>query len=314
MVESSFRLLASDGAALNVNRWIPDAAPKGILFISHGMGEHGARYAALAQSLEVDDWVVYASDHRGHGRTATETQDLGYLGDGIGWPHLVEDLRLVAQRAAEDYPGLPIFLYGHSFGTLIAQAFIAHHGALLAGCALSGMPTPLEPGLKIAGKAVVSLGMLFKGPRGKANLIKGMTFGQYNKAFAPNRTECDWLTRDEKIVDRYLADPFCAFTCSYSFYRETDSCLDYVYGSDSLDGVPKNLPLYFFCGQKDQVIGSVPAFNAVVQRYRKLGIADIESRIHEGARHEVVNETSREQVIKELRAWLFARRSESAKA
>ena len=138
MRSSTFTLASGDGLALFVYRWLPEAAPKAVVQIAHGLVEHAGRYARLAKALTRAGYAVYAGDHRGHGRTAPTPEDFGFFAERDGWRKCVDDLWGLNQRIATDYPGLPIVLIGHSMGSFMAQHFIGEHGEALSGVVLAG--------------------------------------------------------------------------------------------------------------------------------------------------------------------------------
>lgn len=302
MRSEPFSLDCSDGKSLHVHAWLPEGEVRGVVLVSHGMAEHGGRYARFARRLADAGWAVYAPDLRGHGKTAP-AGELGYLGKGVGFRRLVEDLREVGEEGHRRHAGRPLVLFGHSFGSLLAEAYLSLYGAKLAAWAVSGVPTPSSPALEAAGNLVIGLGALFKGERAPGTLPKNMTFGQYAAAFAPLRTPCDWISRDQAEVDAYIADPFANFTCSYGFYRELQALIHFLYREDAIAAAPKDIPLYFFAGQADPVIGSPEAFGSLVERYKARGCR-VESHLYPGARHEVLNETNRDEVEADFLAWL----------
>ena len=204
-----FRLQAEDGAQIHVYRWLPDGSPRAAVQIAHGLAEHAGRYARLAEALTGAGYAVYANDHRGHGQTAAR-DDLGFFAERDGWAKCLADLWALNRRIASDMPGAKIVFLGHSMGSFMAQRFIAEHGEALAGAVLSGSNGP-PPSIAAIGRLIARIERLRLGPRGKSPLLAQMFFGAFNKKFAPNRTDFDWLSRDPAEVDKYVADPLCGF-------------------------------------------------------------------------------------------------------
>ena len=187
MEATSFTLRAAEGVEIYVRRWAPDAAPKAVVQIAHGLAEHGGRYARLAHALTDAGYVVYASDHRGHGRSAARADDLGFFAARDGWAMVLGDLSQVRRRIAGDHPDQPIVLIGHSMGSFMAQHLMSEHGGAFAGVVLSG--TGGKPSaLAAVGRLVAPLERWRLGARGHSKLLQAFSFGAFNKQFAPART------------------------------------------------------------------------------------------------------------------------------
>jgi alpha-beta hydrolase superfamily lysophospholipase len=313
MKSADFLHVASDGKALFVRKWLPAGAPKAILLIAHGMAEHSARYERLAAAMAASGWVSYAPDHRGHGRTAADAGEgsageLGWLAERDGFARVRDDLRELALFASAENPGAPLFLLGHSMGSLLAEAYLAAYGQGLAGCVLSGVLSPPPPFLMASGRLIAAIGSAFKGQRAPARMLHKMSFDSSNKDFEPARTPADWLSRDAAEVDKYVADPLCGFVCSFGFYRDFLSGFSLVYGRGSgLSSLPKGLPLLIVAGAEDPVGGAQGFVSILADRLKAAGPQDIETRLYPGARHEILNETNREEVLGDIKGWLDSR-------
>jgi len=281
------------------------------------MAEHSLRYARLAQRLGDEGIEVWAADQRGHGKTAKNVQNnagrgglLGHCADVDGFARVTQDIDILNRAIRKEYPDLPLFLMGHSWGSFIAQNYIEKFDGqgevpvTLSGCILSGTRGP--DGIKIAmGAPFMSLLAFIIGKRRKSKVAKAMADGPYNKAFRPNRTEFDWLSRDTKEVDAYVADPFCGVLCSVGFYRDMARALKRIHRPEEMEKIRKELPVYVISGGADPVgdMGDSPA--ALVVAYRHLEIADLETVIYPDARHETLNETNRDEVQESLLSWLL---------
>jgi alpha-beta hydrolase superfamily lysophospholipase len=271
------------------------------------MNDHKERFLSLGQTLAGTGLAVYMPDLRGHGDT-DPGENKGYLADANGFDRVVQDLVELARFGVEEQRAgsgvkLPVYYFGHSFGALLGLALAGTYGAEFAGVMLSAPPQRPDFFTSFFGKIVVWIGKLFKGPHAPAALPNTMTFGGYAKTIEGAQTKFDWLTRDPKIVADYIADPKCNFVCSYSFYGDLMYGLAKVYGKGFLDGIPKNLPLYLFCGSKDPVIGQKSGFEALADQLRALGLTDFEAKCYEGGRHESLNELNKEEVLKDVAAW-----------
>ena len=305
-----------DGTCLFLRRWKTKATPKAVLHIVHGMAEHSKRYNGLARLLVEEGIEVWAADQRGHGETARNKQNkigsgglLGHCADRDGFSRVTADIDILNKAIKREYPNLPLFLMGHSWGSFIAQNYIENfeggeNRVTLAGCILSGTRGP--DGIKIAvGSAAMSFLAFIFGQRKGSRIAKAAADGPYSKAFKPNRTEFDWLSRDEKVVDAYAADPFCGFLCSTGFYRDMALALKHIHLPAEMGKIRKKLPVYVFSGSADPVgdMGASPAALAVA--YRHLGIEDLETVLYPDARHETLNETNKDEVQASLVSWLL---------
>jgi alpha-beta hydrolase superfamily lysophospholipase len=305
MQASSRTLTTPDGVALALYRWLPDGPPKAAVQIVHGLAEHAERYARLAEALTVAGYGVYASDQRGHGRTATRAEDLGFFAERDGWRRLLDDLWQVNRQIAADHPGLPLLLIGHSLGSFLAQHLISEHGDALAGVVLSasdGKP----PLLASAGRVIARVERLRLGQRGRSALLHGLAFEAFNKTVAPTRTSADWLSRDPAEVDKYVADPRCGFVTTTQGWIDFLDALPEIARPERQARVPKQLPLYIIAGTADPVSDGAKRLQQLLAAYGKAGLEHVTHRFYEGARHELFNETNRDEVTRDLIRWLDA--------
>jgi alpha-beta hydrolase superfamily lysophospholipase len=266
-----------------VHRWRGDNNPQAILVIAHGMGEHALRYARLAEAMNNAGFVVYANDHRGHGATVPDASQLGEYGEA-GWRGLVDDEKAVIARAKEDYPGLPVVLMGHSMGSMVVQHLLTEASDLVDSAALSGTT------------AVDVMAAAVADP--DTDVFEAM-----NAAFAPTRTESDWLSRDDAEVDKYVADPLCGFTVSDASTASLGEAGIAFSTPEAISKIRKDLPLYIFSGDLDPVGLNGELVSLVAERYRDAGIRNIDLKLYKNARHEVFNETNRDEVTADFVAW-----------
>lgn len=306
MADSTFTLTTPDGTAVHVSRWMPTGEPRAVVLVAHGMVEHAARYDHLARLLTSHGYAVYAPDHRGHGHTVTSGSGmLGHLGDEGGFAAVVDDLLALSEQIRAELPGVPLVLLGHSMGSFLARAYAARYGEHLAALVLSG--TAGRPGpLAWLGLQVASLEARVRGPQAPSRLMTALTMGPYNAKFRPNRTRSDWLSRDPEQVDAYEADELSGAVASAGFYRDLFTGLRWVSEPAVAAQMPKDLPVHLVAGEVDPVGGAVGT-DDVAAMFRDVGMQDVSVRIWPGARHEVFNETNREEVETEFVAWLDAR-------
>jgi alpha-beta hydrolase superfamily lysophospholipase len=303
MNESTFILRASDGVDLFVRRWLPAGAPKAVLQIAHGLAEHSERYARLAEALTGAAYATYANDHRGHGHTAKAPAELGFLAKREGWRKCLDDLLMLNRHVAGEHPGAPIFLLGHSMGATMAQQFITEHGDSIAGVILSG-PNGQPTAMAGIGRLITCVERLRLGRRGYSALIGKLTFGAFNKPFAPTRTEFDWLSRDPAEVDKYVADPLCGFPASVELWRELLAAWAKISRPASYERIPKDLPVYVIAGKRDPVSAGGRQIKPMLAAFRAAGVKNVECRIYADARHELLNEINRDEVTRDLIEWL----------
>ena len=276
-----FAFTSADGTRVACLRWPALTEPVGVLQIAHGMGEHALRYARPAEFFARAGFDVYANDHRGHGKTAGKAA-LGDFGKA-GWDGLVADMVTLTEKARADAPGLPLVLLGHSMGSFAAQQYVLDHGALIDGLVLSGSAAADHLGLS---------------PDREVDL------SAINAPFEPARTPFDWLSRDAAEVDKYIADPFCGFGVDRESARSMALSLARTVDPAELAKIRKDLPIYIFAGDADPVNGNLERLKPVAERYRAAGIRDVTERYYTAGRHEMFNETNREEVQNDLLAWL----------
>ena len=297
-----FSYSGADGLPIHVNRWQGEKDPKAVVQIVHGMAEHGARYERLAEQMNEFGYVVYANDHRGHGQSIPEGEIPGHMADTDGWNKAVEDLYIFNRQIAVEHPGLPILMLGHSMGSFMVQQYMAEHGDTIVGAALSATNGP--PGaLGKIGQLVTRLEKLRLGPKGHSPVMAGMTFKAFNKQFVPNRTEFDWLSRDEVEVDKYIADPLCGFDCSVASWLGLLDALTKIAGAQAIRKMNKQMPTFVFNGSEDPVGENTKGVKRLLAIYHKHGFTRVTHKFYVGGRHEMLNETNRDEVMTDIIAW-----------
>jgi alpha-beta hydrolase superfamily lysophospholipase len=299
MPGSEFELRTGDGQSLLARRWLPEGRPRASVQIAHGLAEHSARYARLAGALNAAGYAAYANDHRGHGPKAAPA-DLGHFGDEGGWGKVVGDLWTMNRLIAKEQPGLPIIFLGHSLGSFLGQDFVAEHSDALAGAVFSGS-NGKPPAIATLGRLIARAERLRLGKRGSSRIIDSMWFGAFNKPFAPARTPFDWLSRDAKEVDAYVADPYCGFPFTNQLAIDVLDALPRLLAPARLARIRKDLPIYVFSGERDPVGANI---KGLIDDLKGAGFTRVTTRIYPDARHETLNETSRDEVTHDLIAWL----------
>ncbi|MGQ0576990.1 MAG: alpha/beta fold hydrolase [Pseudonocardia sp.] len=284
MARSSLLVGTSDGTRLIGQRWSTDGAARAAVVLAHGMGEHSLRYERLARALNAVGVDVLAVDHRGHGRTAgVAGAPLGSLG-AAGWDGIVADFALVVRSTAGERPDLPIVALGHSMGSWVVQQFLLDHSDEVAAAVLSGSGA-LE---MIA--AVVD-------PSAELDLTA------FNAPFQPARTDYDWLSRDPAEVDDYVAEPLCGFGLDAAGVAGMLAAAPRLADPGAVGALRDGFPLYVVSGGDDPVHAGRAWLDPLVARYRDAGVA-VTARVYDGARHEVFNETNRDEIVADLIGWL----------
>jgi len=278
-----FTFTGRDGTVITAYRWEPSGAPRGVVQLTHGMGEHLLRYDHLATTLAAAGFLVQGQDHRGHGATAGSPDTFGLLG-ADGWNSLVDDIDVLVERTHDRMADVPVVLFGHSMGSFAAQQYMLDHSDRIAGLALSGTAAIdlLEPAL---------------------DLDAPIDLSGFNAPFV-HRTGYEWLSRDDAQVDAYVADERCGFGLDAEGGKAMFARAREVADPDRLAGIRKDLPIHIMVGELDPVNGQLALVNALVERLQTAGLTDVTLTVWSDARHEIFNETNRDEVEADLLAWL----------
>jgi alpha-beta hydrolase superfamily lysophospholipase len=302
MLESDFRLPAKDGTPLFVREWLPDGKPRAVIQIVHGMAEHSARYARLAQTLNQHGYAVYADDHRGHGKTVQRSEDLGHFGDEDSWNLVVGDLLAISEEIKSRHPGLPHIALGHSMGSFMLRSALLQRPRDWTAVVLSGTGHS-PPIVQRLNRITPRVERKRLGKRGKSPLIRKFSFEAFNAKFE-QRTGADWLSRDNAEVDKYVADPLCGFECSVQLWYDMFGGLRQIFNDAALQKLPPELPLYVMSGARDPVGGDLREIKRLHSALDKAGLRNVTVRAYPEARHELFNETNRDEVTRDLIAWI----------
>ncbi len=284
MQESTFTFSGRDGTDVFARSWRPDGSVRAVVQIAHGMGEHSGRYARFAEALVDAGYWAVANDHRGHGRTAVDPEHFGDFGPG-GWDGLVDDLLVLGERLDDESGALPRVVFGHSMGSFAVQRLIVDHSPTMHGAILCGT-TAVD----------VLAGAVTEG--------SGADLTSFNAAFEPARTDYDWLSRDPAEVDEYVADPMCGFGVDATGMASMAEHAPRHADADALSAIRNDLPILLIAGATDPINFGLTLVELVAQRYRDAGLVDIETRWYDNARHELLNETNRDEVTADVMTWL----------
>jgi len=290
------------GTRLHYYRWLPAGTPVATIQIAHGMGEHAARYDWAARELNAAGYAVYADDHRGHGRTAAD-DGLGDLG-ADGWNRTISDAYDLHRQIGADFPDLPHVLLGHSMGAMLTQQYLYRHAGGLSAVVISGSPGFGGAFQLWLSHTIARFERWRRGPAGESPLLQKMIFGDANKNFdGPGATGFEWLSRDAEQVQRYVDDPLCGFVLRSGSLADLFAGAREARRKESVDGIPTDLPVYVFSGADDPVHGEQKGLERLLDAYRRQ-LDNVTWKIYPGGRHEMLNETNRQEVMDDLRGWL----------
>ena len=273
---------------------------RGIVQLSHGMCEHIGRYSEFAEYLTSHGFAVCGNDHLGHGESAASTDELGYFSKDNGWQNAVGDLHTLTSMMKDEYPTIPYFIFGHSMGSFLARAYSARYGDGLSGavfCGTSGGVPAMGAQLRL-----ISTISALRGDRYRSEWLYRTGFRSYTKRIPGLRTDQDWLSRDEGVVDRYIADERCMFKFTANGYENLMGVLRHVSSKEWYSAYSATLPTLIISGDMDPV-GDYGKGPTKVFRRLSDGGCDVRLHLYSGARHELLNETNRAEVYRDLAAF-----------
>ena len=283
-------------------RWMPEGEPKAVLQIVHGIAEFAERYDAFADYLTKLGFVVVAEDHMGHGRSINGDGIQGYFHGG--WFSAVADTYRLLTDTKREFPDLPYILFGHSMGSFMARTILCKYpdSGISAAviCGTGWQPTFALPALIKVVEAICKK----TGETRPNEKLQGMVFGSYNNKVAHPRTPYDWLTRDRKIVDAYIAHPLCGFTASCGLLREMMKGIYYIQQPRNLATMRKDLPVFFIAGGDDPVGTYGKGVRQAAEAFRKAGMTDVSVKIYPLCRHEILNEINKEEIYGDVTEWI----------
>ena len=283
-------------------RWMPETPPKGIVQIVHGISEFVERYDEFANSLTASGFAVVAEDHMGHGQSIGPECPKGYFAGG--WFTAVEDTMQLMNDTMAQFPGVPYILFGHSMGSFMARTILAKYpNSGIAGAIICG--TGWQPRAALPLLSPVIDGICKKhGESTPVPALHKMIFGSYNNRIKNPRTDFDWLTRDDAIVDAYIAHPLCGFVPACGLLRDMLRGIAYIEQPKNLDNMKKHLPVLFIAGQEDPVGPYGKGVEHTQKVFQKAGMVRTEIKIYPGCRHEILNEINRQEVFQDVLTWL----------
>ena len=291
---------------IHARKCTPDGAPRAVIQIAHGVAEHINRYDDFMSFLAENGFVVAGNDHLGHGQSFESVGDMGFFAEEDGWDRVVEDMDKLRDIMRQAYPDLPYIFFGHSMGSFLTRTYLIRYPEKYDAAILSGTGHQGKA-LVLAGSAAAELMVKTKGPRGDGKVLNDMAFGSYCKQIADPRTPFDWLSRDEAVVDKYIADPLCGFVAKTSLYRDMMAGVKFITSQKNIDSMSKDQPIYFMSGEADPVGEYGKGMERAYQAFCKAGLHDVTIRLYPDGRHEMLNELNKDKVYQDILNWINAR-------
>ena len=300
----NFYFLSSTGVnRIRVKTCTPDGAVRGVVQIAHGIAEHVERYVDFMSFLAENGFAVAADDHLGHGASIEREEDKGFFAEKDGWWRVVDDLKTVHDTMKEKYPDVPYVFFGHSMGSFLCRTYLIRYpddidAAIISG---TGQQSPL---LVNSGLLISRLLVKKYGPRGDGKILNDIAFGSYNDRIKFRYTEFDWLSRDEKNVQKYIDDPLCGFVAKCSLYRDMMEGIKFISSKDNAAKMNRNTPVYFMSGAADPVGDYGKGVDKAYRMFCDVGMKDVTERLYPEGRHEMVNEINYLDVYRDIMTWL----------
>lgn len=301
-MSGEFYFESAGGGTVCARCWEPEDAPKAVIQIIHGIAEHVQRYDHFARYLNEQGYLVVAEDHMGHGKSICEATPMGYVAGG--WDAMVTDCCRLMERTMAQYPGVPYILFGHSMGSFLARSvLIKRPDSGLAAAIICG--SAWMPELVIqSGKMISSLLCHGEGAKKPSEILKKVMFGSYGKRIEQPRTVCDWLSRDEAIVDAYMAEPLCGFAPTPTLANAMMNGLLYIQNTTNLRRMHQDLPVRFIAGEEDPVGNYGAGVRKAAQMFVRSGMKHVSVKLYPGCRHEILNELNKDEVYADVAAWI----------
>ena len=269
--------------------------PKAVIQFIHGMEEYKERYDAFAEYLCSKGYTCVTSDLRGHGKSAPL---LSHISNKKGDKLIIADQKEIRKYIKRTYKDLPLYLFGHSMGTIISRVLMQTDGTKYAKVALSGYvnPNPIAG----VGKALTKCVKLFKGSKGHSKLINGLAVGAFNKTIENPRTPLDWLSYNEENVDKYIADPLCGVEFTLGSFDALMCLLSKMGKARKYKSVKEDTPILLIAGKDDPCTGFDKGRASSKALLEKVGYKNVEAVTLDNMRHEILNEKENQKVYEEL--------------
>lgn len=289
--------------SIHALKCVPDSKPRAVVQIAHGIAEHIDRYRPFMEFLADNGFVVAGNDHLGHGKSIRVPEEQGFFAEKDGWWRVVDDMDKLHDIMSNEYPELPYVLFGHSMGSFLTRTYLIKHPDKYDGVILSGTGHQ-SPALVLGGNAAASVMAKLNGAMGDGVKLDSLAFGTYLNKIENPRTKFDWLSRDTEQVDKYIADPLCGFVGKIGLYRDMMQGIKFITDKKNIAQMNKEKPVYFMSGDGDPVGDYGKGVERAYKAFCDAGLHDVFMRLYPGGRHEMLNETNKEQVYQDILSWL----------
>ena len=289
--------------SIHALKCVPDSKPRAVVQIAHGVAEHIDRYRPFMEFLADNGFVVAGNDHLGHGKSIRVPEEQGFFAEKDGWWRVVDDMDKLHDIMSNEYPELPYVLFGHSMGSFLTRTYLIKHPDKYDGVILSGTGHQ-SPALVLGGNAAASVMAKLSGAMGDGAKLDLLAFGTYLNKIENPRTKFDWLSRDTEQVDKYIADPLCGFVGKIGLYRDMMQGIKFITDKKNIAQMNKEKPVYFMSGDGDPVGDYGKGVERAYKAFCDAGLHDVFMRLYPGGRHEMLNETNKEQVYQDILNWL----------
>lgn len=279
---------------------IPDQ-PIGVLQIVHGMSEHRRRYLPFMQEMAKQGWSCVIHDHRGHGESVKDSDDLGYFYDSSG-TYIVEDVHQLTYYMKQHYPNLPYVLFGHSMGSLVVRAYTKKYDYELNGLIVCGSPS--KNNLLPFAQTLAFMIYKLKGDHYRSKLIQHLAFSSFGKRFGNKPSENGWICSDSAVVKAYDNDEKCGFIFTANGFRSLWKLMANVYDKDDWGLLNPQLPILFIAGKDDPCIMNEHKFIQAFTMMKKIGYQNVKAKLYPHLRHEILYETDKETVYEDILKFL----------
>ena len=303
-MRDEFYFPSKDGnTEIHTIEWKPEGEVRAVLQICHGMVEYIKRYDEFAQFLCEKGFYVVGNDHLGHGKSVQSKSEYGFFEKKYGNACVLGDIHTLRQRTVKKYPETPYFMLGHSMGSSLLRQYIQMYGNGLSGVVLMGVVTDHRRSSLLFVKQLCRLMAAVRGWHYRSRMVDELVTGSFNKKFKPSVTRADWITSDKEHLDAYVTDPLCSFMFTVNAYYSMMAGMLGMQKKENISMIPKSLPVLFVSGAEDPVGNFGKGVRKVCEIYKSAGLRDVPLKLYEGDRHEILNETNREQVYQELYEW-----------
>lgn len=292
-----------DGLDLSVAVIAPEDNVKGIVQFSHGMAEHKERYFGFMEWLAERGYATIINDHRGHGASVKNSDDLGYFYDETG-TYVVEDLHQLTVYMKDRFPGVPVYLFGHSMGSIITRMYLKQYDGEITKMIACGAPGK-NPLAGIA-KVLVAVLTKLKGAKHRSQLMFNLSLGGYSKAVPNAKTPCDWLSVNEENVQEYIADPLSGFNFTLNGYKNLVGLLAGIFEETGWGVTNPDLPIFFVAGSDDPATGGIESWHNSISFLQEVGYTDVTGKLYEGLRHEILLEKDKDIVYQDVLEFIEA--------